>query len=111
MSAARRRRRGIIRRIRATKLRQHSQMRRFTRLDETELLQPIPNGIIRTERTRTLLELLEGIKFCASEIGRILHVFFPTLVTTSPQANRQRVLLLTRMSSRPRCRARERVRL
>jgi hypothetical protein len=38
-------------------------MRLLARLDEAELLEPVPDRIIGSERTRPRLELSQGVQF------------------------------------------------
>ena len=56
-------------------------MRLLTRLDQPELLEPVPDGIIGAERTRPRLELSQGIQLGTTEVEWIRH-----LVSDLPRA-------------------------
>ncbi len=50
-------------------------MRLLARLDETKLLERIPDGIIGSEGAHPCLELPQGFELSATEIERIRHLF------------------------------------
>ena len=63
-------------------------MRLLARLDEPELLEPVPDGIIGSERTRPRLELSESVELGTTKVEWIRHLFPDPAECASARAKR-----------------------